>query len=138
MEFKKGKEINKEDLPEDWEATVKELMSVGAHVLETHLAIGVTRSQHKTLLDKEEDYKFAFDLGKDLSESWWFETGRKGVKDKSFNTGFYAFCMKNRFNWADSPIGAKGEPAAADKKQEEQSIISDATSPGRNSDAKLN
>ena len=41
------------------------------------------------------------ELGRTMSQAWWYSKGRTNIANKDFNTSLYNFNMKNRFGWAD-------------------------------------
>ena len=77
------------------------LYGEGASDVEVCKHLNMTMTQFdKTYADVEAFAKI-IDWGRTLGKAWWYETLRKNVKNKSFNTALFNFAMKNLYGWAD-------------------------------------
>lgn len=113
---------NFDDLPESYFDDIIEMMKEkGMSKKEVMAEFGITPSVHTRFMRDYPKYKEAFDTGQFFAEAWWMKQGRENLENKGFNTGVYAFQMKNRYKWRDVPIVVGGnERTLADQLKEKE------------------
>jgi hypothetical protein len=101
------------DLPKNWEERVYELRGEGRAVATVLKEFGLSWSQHARFLEKYPEYHHAFEFGKVLSESWWFDKLHDNPEGKNNSTSM--FVLKCAFNYREysqepkSPDDAKAK-----------------------------
>jgi hypothetical protein len=118
------REFEISDLPSDfYDKIVSMFKEDGMSIKEVCSEFGITPSIHARLKKENEEYAKAFDDGVTFSEAWWMKQGRQNLTNKSFNVGVYAFNMKNRFKWRDTPLVVGGtERKLADQFKEKELV----------------
>lgn len=120
-----GKRIyNISDLPSDYpEQIVSMMKDEGMSIKEVCAEFGITAAAHATFKKDDAAYSKAIDEGISFAEAWWMKQGRENLQNKGFNVGIYAFQMKNRFKWRDTPLVAGGnERSLADDFKEKEIV----------------
>ena len=107
----------------DWKERIYEMFGEGDAEINVVVDMGLTRSIHKRFCTDYKEYSEVIEKGKEMSESWWLRQGKKGLNDKSYQTGFYAFNMKNRFGWRDTPLSANAGANPLGDKDEEGKVV---------------
>ncbi len=110
------------DLPPDWREGIFRWMGEGWSVTEVIAELGITRKTHARFVKEHEIYAETISAGEVLSEAWWVKLGRVNVGNaRNFNVGIWAFNLKNRFGWRDSPLSKEGQAKILpDKTKEEE------------------
>ena len=88
------------ELPKDWEAITDDIFEKGGTDIEAHVALGLSKEQHKSLL-KIEQYFEHFDNGMTKSEAWWTKWARENIDkpSKDINTKLFETVMRQFFAW---------------------------------------
>lgn len=88
------------ELPAEWESITDEIFSKGGSDVEAHVAIGLSKEQHKELL-KVEEYYDHFDNGMAKAEAWWMQWARNNIDkpSKDVNTKMFETVMNRFFAW---------------------------------------
>ena len=127
-----------EDLPTDfYDRIISWMREEGMSKKEVCSELNVSASAHARFLKESEEYKEAFEIGKSFAEAWWMKQGRKNLENKGFNVGIYAFQMKNRFKWRDTPLVVQGEERTLADKYKEKEIIGKYKKTGEQTDEKI-
>lgn len=93
------------ELPEGWQQLILDRCNEGWSAKEIMAELHVTAGAHGRFMKDHEDYREAFELGRIYSEAWWTRTGRENLgNSRGFNTGIWAFNLKNHFGWRDVPL----------------------------------
>lgn len=117
---------NISDLPEDYPTIIREKMKdEGASIKEVISELGLSAVAHAKFMKEDAAYKEAIEQGKEDAEAWWMTQGRKNLENKGFNVGIYAFQMKNRFKWRDTPLIVNGNDAGKLDKYKKEEILSE-------------
>lgn len=102
------------DLPDDWEATIRDLAQNGAGRVEWQCALGIHNSAYATLLEDDADFRATIMQCKLLCQAWWEKIGREGAAGaRDVNAGVWSFNMKNRFKWRDALVSEAREATAS-------------------------
>jgi len=88
------------ETPSKW-AELLSLYEEGASDVEVCKLLKLTQPKFDKLYSESEPFAAIIDWGRTLSTAWWYETLRKNVKNKTFNTVLFNFAMKNLHGWAD-------------------------------------
>lgn len=97
------------DLAENWRDIMHAIYGDGGSDAEVKVALAISpaRAMSNDLWDalqaREPEFSEAVKEGRQLSEAWWANAGKRGIfMGKDFNATTYVFSMKNRFhNWKD-------------------------------------
>jgi hypothetical protein len=120
-----------EDLPENFVDIITDMMKTeGASIKEVCAELNITPYRHGKFM-KDERYKQAFEDGVSFAEAWWMTQGRKNLENKSFNVGIYAFQMKNRYKWRDTPLIVGGNEKKPLDKYHKQEILGEFEKGGK-------
>jgi hypothetical protein len=84
----------------DW-AYLTELYQEGASDVEIALELKIPLREFYKMEKELPTFARFVELGRTMSQAWWYSRGRKNLGNKEFNTSLYNFTMKNRFGWAD-------------------------------------
>lgn len=90
-----------DDLPEDWQAIMRECGQEGGSAVEARCLLGIGTSAWETLLEDSEEFRVTEKERQALCEVWWERTGRKMAQGADGNATVWIFNMKNRFGWRD-------------------------------------
>ena len=125
-----------EDLPEDFANIIVGLMKEeGASIKEVCAELNITAYWHSKFMNNDE-YKQAFEEGIAFAEAWWMKQGRKNLENKGFNVGIYAFQMKNRYKWRDTPLIVSGSETNKLDQYKKAEIIGEFKKGGKDEKAK--
>jgi len=95
---------NIEELPGNYEEIIITMMKEeGASIKEVCAELNITARVHGEFM-KDDKYRSAIEDGISFAEAWWMSQGRQNLGNKQFNVGIYAFQMKNRYKWRDTPL----------------------------------
>jgi len=86
------------ELPEGWNDTINEEFRLGKSMVEAHLALQISATEHKLLMSVEE-YKTAMLNGMAYSEAYWMDWARLNVMDNKVNTKIFEIMTKRLFGW---------------------------------------
>ena len=108
-----------------WQEYVLGLMAEGWSVTEIISSWKMTRENYGKLRKENIEFAEVFEDGEQLCEAWWLSLGRLNIlNQKSFHMGIYAFHMKNRFGWRDSPLSQTEKSQVIPDKTKQQEIVS--------------
>jgi len=51
--------------------------------------------------ERYESFNNAFEIGRALHEAWWLEVGKRGLRDRAFNTTLYKFLTGNKLGYSE-------------------------------------
>lgn len=108
------------ELQEGWQEIIKNEFREGKSMVEAHLALGLSASEHKDLLTVEE-YMVEMDNGMAISEAYWMEWARRNLTDNKVNTKIFEIMTKRLFNW-----DKKVDKNTNDESKKKDSIKKDA------------
>ena len=108
------------ELPDNWQEIIKAEFREGKSMVEAHLALGLSASEHKDLLTVEE-YVVEMDNGMALSEAYWMEWARMNLMDNKVNTKIFEIMTRRLFNW-----DKKVDKNSNDESKKKDSIKKDA------------
>lgn len=91
---------NNEAAP-DWSITMLEEYKKGAADVEVAASLNMTTAAFEDNYKKNALFRKVVDLGRQLSQAWWYAQGRTNLTNKAFNTSLWGFNMKNRHGWAE-------------------------------------
>ena len=84
---------------------IPEMYRDGQADVEVAVGIGISLSTFYDWVGKYPEFKQAVKLGKGISEVWWHEWGRKGVRGEAkVNDRIWGMNMRNRFGWDKEDI----------------------------------
>lgn len=112
--------------PSKWDAVLA-LYEEGASDVEVCKYLSMTSAQFDRTYADVEAFSRIVDYGRTLSKAWWYETLRKNVRNKAFNTALFNFAMKNLHGWADkveSVTDDLSRKSLDDQKAELQALLS--------------
>jgi len=113
-----------EDLPSNYPDLIVGMMKdEGMSKKEVCSELNVTPSAHAKFFKDDEKYKQAFEDGVSFAEAWWMKQARENLSNKSFNVANYAFQMKNRYKWRDTPLVAAGVSKNLSDRFQDKEII---------------
>ena len=90
--------------PDFREKVISMMKEEGMSIKEVCAEFDITPGIHARMKKESSVYREAFEDGVSFAEAWWMSQGRKNIDNKQFSTGMYAFQMKNRFKWRDTPV----------------------------------
>jgi len=86
------------ELPEGWEDIVMDEFKQGKSDIEAHIALNISATEHKQLLNVEE-YKEVMDNGMAESEAFWMNWARTNLTDNKVNTKIFDIMTSRLFAW---------------------------------------
>ena len=93
----------------DWDA-LRDIYENGGSDVEIANALRISMREFLKMEKEIPTFARFVELGRTMSQSWWYSRGRKNLANKEFNTALYNFNMKNRFGWADK-VETSSNPA---------------------------
>lgn len=119
-----NKTITMETLGPDFREKVISMMKdEGMSIKEVCAEFNITPGIHSRLKRDFDEYRLAFEDGVSFAEAWWMKQGRENLQNKGFNVGIYAFQMKNRYKWRDTPLIVQGKERNLADNFEEKEVI---------------
>ena len=88
-----------------------QMFSEGESVVQVCVKLDITKRTFYDWVDKYPEFRDAYEKGREISEDWWINTGKQGMRGQitSFNAAIWIFNMKNRFEWRDHPKADKSD-----------------------------
>lgn len=84
----------------DWNA-LREIYEQGGSDIEIANELRISMREFLKMEKEIPNFSRFVELGRTMSQAWWYSRGRKNLANKEFNTALYNFNMKNRYGWAD-------------------------------------
>lgn len=82
---------------------------VGMSDVEVCKELRITRKQFEQHCADIPEFAALVERGRDYSEAWWLEQGRKNLKNKEFVTALWQFNVVNRLGWSSKRESAAPE-----------------------------
>jgi len=131
-------QYRREDLPETfYEDVLSKMKEEGMSEKEVCAEYSITPSAHARFKRESKEYKETFEIGKEFAEAWWMSQGRLNIENKQFNVGIYAFQMKNRFKWRDTPLTVGDKDRKIADKYKEKEVLEKYKLGGENENEKV-
>lgn len=73
----------------------------GCSDIEVCKLMRITMPEFKNYYDTNSDFRKLVDVGRTMSQAYWYEQGRENIVNNKFNTSLWMFNMKNRFGWSE-------------------------------------
>jgi len=110
-------------LPEGWkEFILEKSKNEGWGATEIIAEFDLTREIHARFRKEYPEYDDAFKMAEIYCEAWWIAYGRENMTTRYFNVGLWAFNMKNRHKWRDTPLSKEGNASILPDKTKEAEI----------------
>ena len=83
-------------------AGLPDMFQNGESVVEVCVALGITKQTFYRWVDEREEFRDAYEKGKEVSEAWWTRLARGGSTGQvRVQPATLIFNLKNRFGWKD-------------------------------------
>lgn len=93
----------------NWDS-LKALYEQGASDVEVAREMGISMRDFAKMEKEIDTFARFVELGRTMSQAWWYSAGRRNLTNKEFQGSLYNFQMKNRFGWADK-VETNSNPA---------------------------
>lgn len=97
-------------LKRDWREVALANYKEGASDTEVTVALQIPYREFLNCMDTDTEFRQIVEMGRDLAKAFWYEVGRKNVKNNKFNTTLWYANMKNRYGWSDKVTTDSAKP----------------------------